>query len=135
MTIEDKRGWLLTYCHAHTCNDKCPLASHRSGFCRDMTITKTGDINKWTDEELDSAIRIIRSSEPNNVDHPTHYNNGKIECIDAMESAFGKEAVKHFCICNAFKYIWRAEHKNGVEDIDKTIWYLNKYKELSDVHE
>ena len=66
-----------------------------------------------------------------NVDHPPHYagSNG-IECIDAMESAFGLEWVQHFCVCNAFKYVFRFLHKNGVEDIDKACWYLNKYKEL-----
>ena len=31
-----------------------------------------------------------------NVNHPTHYNEGKIECIDAMVEAFGKEAVQDF---------------------------------------
>lgn len=66
------------------------------------------------------------------VNHPYHYNSGSIECIDAMESAFGKEAVKSFCTCNAFKYLYRYSHKNGIEDIDKAIWYLNKYKELCD---
>ena len=68
---------------------------------------------------------------PNNaVDHPTHYNQGNIECIDAMVAAFGKKAVANFCLCNAFKYCWRAEHKNGLEDTNKAIWYLNKYTEL-----
>lgn len=69
--------------------------------------------------------------ETNNVNHPSHYNQGGIECIDAMVSAFGKEAVGNFCICNAFKYVWRAKQKNGVEDLDKAIWYLNKVKELT----
>ena len=64
------------------------------------------------------------------VNHPPHYNSGGIECIDAMESAFGLEWVQHFCVCNAFKYVFRFLHKNGVEDIDKACWYLNKYKEL-----
>jgi hypothetical protein len=66
----------------------------------------------------------------NPVSHPSHYTQGGIECIDAMESAFGKEAVENFCLCNAFKYVWRNKHKNGLEDIDKAIWYLNKFKEL-----
>lgn len=65
-----------------------------------------------------------------NVNHPSHYNAGKIECIDAMESAFGIENVQKFCALNAFKYIWRFLHKNGVEDVDKAVWYLNKYTEL-----
>jgi len=65
-----------------------------------------------------------------NVEHPNHYNQGNIECIDAMIEAFGTQCVMMFCICNAFKYIWRHSKKNGIEDIEKAIWYLNKYKEL-----
>ena len=72
-----------------------------------------------------------KPSETDNVIHPSHYNQGGIECWDAMEAAYGKDAVKHFCICNAFKYLYRHNHKNGMEDIDKAINYLNKYKELS----
>lgn len=70
-------------------------------------------------------------NEDNPVTHPSHYTQGGIECIDAMVSAFGNEAVATWCKCNAFKYIWREAHKNGMEDIDKAIWYLNKFKELS----
>ena len=40
------------------------------------------------------------------VNHPSHYTNGSIECIDAMVSAQGVESVKEYCINNAFKYIW-----------------------------
>lgn len=65
------------------------------------------------------------------VNKPEHYASSKIECIDAMESAFGIEAVKHFCLCNAFKYIFRSQKKNGVEDFEKAMWYENKYIELS----
>ena len=50
-----------------------------------------------------------------NVNHPSHYTNGSIECIDAMLSAFGKEKVQHFCKLNAFKYVWRADNKNHAE--------------------
>lgn len=65
-----------------------------------------------------------------NINHPKYYNQGKYECIDVMESVFGKEALKNFCILNAFKYIYRNEYKNGAEDIKKAVWYLNKYLEL-----
>lgn len=64
------------------------------------------------------------------VNKPEHYANTKVECIDAMEAVFGKEAVKHFCLCNAFKYHWRAKDKNGEEDLRKAAWYMAKYKEL-----
>ena len=64
------------------------------------------------------------------VNKPEHYTFGKYECIDVMLEVFGVEAVKAFCRLNALKYQWRAEHKNGTEDIEKAVWYLNKYLEL-----
>ena len=56
------------------------------------------------------------------VNHPAHYQ-GKNECIDVMIAMFGKEAVKHFCMCNAYKYRFRAAAKNGEEDIKKAEFY------------
>ena len=69
------------------------------------------------------------------INHPSRYAGGKFECIEVMADVFGKEAVKDFCLLNAFKYIWRQEKKGGVYDVKKAIWYLNKYIELSDSHE
>lgn len=66
------------------------------------------------------------------INHPSHYNIGKFECIDVMEDVFGAEAVKTFCVMNAFKYIYRHKQKGGAEDIKKAVWYLNKYLELAD---
>lgn len=68
----------------------------------------------------------------NAVNHPDHYNQGNIECIDAMIAAFGVEKVMDWCIMTSFKYHWRYKHKNGKEDIDKARWYLNKFEELSE---
>jgi hypothetical protein len=70
-----------------------------------------------------------------NVNNPSHYASGNIECIDAMISAYGVEAVKAFCKCNAFKYQWRFDKKNGDEDIKKAQWYQNKYMELNNAKE
>lgn len=64
------------------------------------------------------------------VNNPEHYTYGGVECIDAMIETQGPGAVIDFCVCNAFKYLWRHEHKNGSEDIDKAAWYLNKAVEL-----
>lgn len=66
------------------------------------------------------------------VNHPSHYTQGEIECIDAMKSAFGTHELAVYCKIAAFKYIWRCKHKNGSEDIKKAVWYLNKYTELSE---
>lgn len=61
--------------------------------------------------------------EQNNVNHPKHYQ-GKHECIDEMIALFGVEAVKHFCMCNVYKYRYRASAKNGQEDLDKADVYM-----------
>lgn len=74
--------------------------------------------------------RIAQYMTADAVDHPTHYNQGKYECIEVMAETFGKEATRHFCLLNSFKYIWRTGEKNGVEDIEKAKWYLDKYIEL-----
>ncbi|MBR7162299.1 MAG: DUF3310 domain-containing protein [Clostridia bacterium] len=65
------------------------------------------------------------------VNHPSHYETGKFECIEVMIEVFGVEAVKNFCLLNAFKYLYRCNHKaNKTEDIKKSQWYENKYLEL-----
>jgi hypothetical protein len=73
-------------------------------------------------------------SDDNPVDNPSHYQSYKkngIDCITAMQHAFGDEVVASFCKCNAMKYIWRESSKGGNESIQKAIWYLNKYLELN----
>lgn len=66
-----------------------------------------------------------------NVNHPKHYATGKFECIDVMVDTFGIEATQHFCILNAFKYLYRCNHKEKkVEDVEKAQWYLAKFLEL-----
>lgn len=66
-------------------------------------------------------VRVDGSISP--VNHPKHYD-GKYECIEVMRDVFGEDAVKSFCILNAFKYIWRHNKKNGTEDLKKAKWYL-----------
>lgn len=67
-----------------------------------------------------------------NVNHPSHYETGQFECIDVMVETQGVEAVKNFCLCNAFKYLYRTKRKNGLEDVTKAAWYLNKFIELEE---
>jgi hypothetical protein len=69
------------------------------------------------------AVKVIKD----NVNHPSHYTQGAIECIDAIKEAtkglFGIEAV---CTGNIIKYVWRWKFKNGVEDLHKAEWYLQR---------
>lgn len=70
-----------------------------------------------------------------NVNHPNHYNAGGIECIEALKAATaGLDGIESFCTANAIKYLWRWKHKNGIEDLNKAIWYINYLiKTLSEV--
>lgn len=91
------------------------------------------DIKNVSSCNEDTTGRTQMNDTPyDNVNRPAHYNTGKYESIDVMVETQGIDAVKNFCICNAFKYIYRHRFKNGVEDIKKAIWYLNKYVELEE---
>jgi hypothetical protein len=56
-----------------------------------------------------------------NVNHPSHYisHASGIECIEIVEHM-------GFRLGNAIKYIWRADLKNGIEDLQKAKWYLER---------
>lgn len=61
------------------------------------------------------------------VNHPSHYTQGNIECIDAIEEATkGLLGLAAVCVANVIKYIWRYKFKNGIEDLKKARWYLDK---------
>jgi len=58
------------------------------------------------------------------VNHPEHYTKGKVECLDAIKSALGKN-YKYYVQGNLIKYVWRFDHKNGLQDLLKAQFYLN----------
>jgi hypothetical protein len=63
------------------------------------------------------------------VNNPPHYNAAGIECIDAMEAMVqGANVPAHesYCWQNAFKYLWRFPYKNGLEDLQKARWYIDR---------
>ena len=66
------------------------------------------------------------------VNSPSHYNQSGIECIDAIRAALGPEAFRNYCTGNALKYIWRHPYKNGKQDVEKAIVYLQWLKEAYD---
>lgn len=61
------------------------------------------------------------------VSHPAHYCQGGVECIDALEAATtGLHGIEAVCTANAIKYLWRWKHKNGVTDLHKAQWYIDR---------
>ena len=61
------------------------------------------------------------------INHPNHYTQGKYEVIDIIENATKDlKGIQAVCVGNVLKYILRFQYKNGVEDIKKAKWYLDK---------
>ena len=60
------------------------------------------------------------------VNHPPHYNQNNVECIDAIESATG-QYFRYYLQGNVMKYLWRFDYKGEpVKDLKKAQWYLEK---------
>lgn len=77
----------------------------------------------------DDISTDITERKNDKVNHPAHYTPDSIECIDALKAATeGLTGIEAVCTANAIKYMWRWKWKNGAEDIDKAIWYLNRLK-------
>ncbi|AHV96128.1 MULTISPECIES: DUF3310 domain-containing protein [Paenibacillus] len=61
------------------------------------------------------------------VNNPPHYTAGKVECIDAIDAATtGLTGSEAYCTGAALKYLWRWKRKNGLEDLKKAQWYINR---------
>lgn len=59
------------------------------------------------------------------VYNPEHYTFGSIEIKDAWKACMSSEALRGLYKGNVMKYLWRYEHKNGVEDLYKARQYLD----------
>lgn len=73
-----------------------------------------------------------------NVNHPSHYTSGNIECIDAIRASMTPKGFIDYCKGNVIKYVFRWEHKGGVEDLRKAQvylgWAIEAAENLNSVH-
>lgn len=134
MTNEMKEKALRAYCSSR--DDIDIIERCNTCLLDNPCVRCMGDFLSDT-EALEEAYEILMSLPDSKkyvedvINHPSHYNrDGAMESIEEMELIFGKEAVKHFCLCNVWKYRYRAADKNGAEDLKKSDWYMRKYKEL-----
>ena len=84
-----------------------------------------------------SKSTIITTNETKEtVNHPSHYNNSKYEVIDIIEE-FSKDysSSNAFTFGNIIKYVLRAKRKNGIEDLKKAKWYIDRLIEKWDLEE
>lgn len=132
MTVEEKRELLTDFCETHERCEGCILED--DDYDCMFYCSEPYEIDKVYDKVFPSPKATETSEPPKEdvVNHPNHYTNGGMECIDEMILIFGKEATMNFCLCNAWKYRRRALYKNQEEDMQKSHWYINKYKELKE---
>lgn len=89
-----------------------------------FTLTDNDDFVKVNEP---FTRRVDMQKEQDVVNKPKHYTYGDIEVIDYIEQVTKNYKPElAFSIGNAIKYIARANHKNGKEDLDKARWYLNR---------
>ena len=111
---------------------------HKKIFDVDGTVyTQDPDKQGWTGHPTHECDNVnYHAPEYDSVNHPAHYElPGGLECFDVIVATQGVEAAQHFAIGNAIKYLFRQKRKNGLEDVEKARWYLDKYIELSEQKE
>lgn len=150
MTREEKAEMLEWYCD-NKCQkcEECELVKKYDKETDEWTDTYACVFSDMSDEMLNKCYNWYKeigqaaceNSEGDHcnkelnvdmVNHPSHYNQGGIECIDCIKSAIvGKVGIEAFCVGNAIKYLFRYEEKNGIEDVKKARWYIDRLiKEL-----
>jgi hypothetical protein len=72
------------------------------------------------------AIKDFPKVLEDTINYPTHYTDGGIECIEAIEAQLTKEEFRGYLKGNIAKYIWRERHKGGTESLKKARWYLDR---------
>lgn len=79
--------------------------------------------------DINGNTMTISEATADAVNHPSHYTDGKIECIDYIQDKLSPQEFQGYCKGNALKYISRAGKKNPDkynEDLKKAIWYLER---------
>ena len=78
-----------------------------------------GEVQNFTNQDIQKQEDM--------VNHPSHYTQSQIECIDGIEAAIsglhGAEAFLTGCI---IKYLWRWKRKGGKQDLEKARWYIDR---------
>lgn len=94
--------------------------------CKQCWREAVKDIKFKDDVEVVLPLEKAPKELIDNVNHPNHYTQGKYEVIDYIEDKLSKEELQGYCVGNVLKYVSRFKHKNGLEDLKKAEWYLNR---------
>ncbi len=149
MTREEKVNTLEWYCGIYEKCDNCELKNLYDEEVNLFTNERGCAFDGMSDDILNKCYNWYKELDPaacenaeaeccdkesnaDMVNHPSHYTQGGIECIDALKAAtISKTGIEAVCTANAIKYLWRYEEKNGIEDVKKARWYIDRLiKEL-----
>lgn len=144
-----KEEILNNYCNGIDDCDNCELMKKYDKDTIDFTDQYACIFDEMSDDMLNKCYNWYKELDPvacenaeakycdvepddDMVNHPSHYTQGGIECIDALKAAtVSKTGIEAVCTANAIKYLWRYEEKNGIEDVKKARWYIDRLiKEL-----
>lgn len=145
MTRKEKETILYDYCDDKTFDcTECPLSKKYDKETDEYTDTYACVFDEMSNNMLDKCYNWYKELDPaacenaetkcrgkeynaDMVNHPSHYTQGGIECIDALKAAtVSKTGIEAVCTANAIKYLWRYEEKNGIEDVKKARWYIDR---------
>lgn len=111
--------------------DNCDVDDMSGNFyaCSAKTDDKVYQERNYTHLSEQEFIDFmdLEPRKQDNVNSPSHYTQGGIECIEAIKASLSPEGFRAYLKGNVQKYIWRYENKsNPVEDLKKAQWYLNR---------
>ena len=151
MDRSEKEETLNCYCNSIDDCDNCELMKKYDRDTSEFTDQYSCIFHKMSDDMLNKCYNWYKELNPtacenaetkccnkepdiDMVNHPSHYTQGGIECIDALKAAtVSKTGIEAVCTANAIKYLWRYEEKNGIEDVKKARWYIDRLiKELEE---
>ena len=151
MDRSEKEETLNFYCNNIDDCDNCELMKKYDRDTSEFTDQYSCIFHKMSDDMLNKCYNWYKELDPaacentegeccnkesnaDMVNHPSHYTQGGIECIDALKAAtVSKTGIEAVCTANAIKYLWRYEEKNGIEDVKKARWYIDRLiKELEE---
>lgn len=123
MTLEEKAAKIREYCENHkNCDVTCPLFKFLESDCYEG------------DADIDRNYKeLFGDPESDPVNHAAHYNDGGIECIDALEASMTPIEYAGFLKGQVFKYIWRYRLKGKpAEDLKKARYYLDRLIQITE---
>lgn len=144
MDRSEKEETLNFYCNNIDDCDNCELMKKYDRDTSEFTDQYSCIFHKMSDDMLNKCYNWYKEFNPaacenaenecyskestiDMVNHPSHYTQGGIECIDALKAAtVSKTGIEAVCTANAIKYLWRYEEKNGIEDVKKARWYIDR---------